>query len=63
MIDLEDKEAEHQLVHGGVAALSDLTLAPARADETGPYWDATETRRFGRWAHRLWDPLLQVEQR
>ena len=63
VIDLEDAEPEHQLVLGGIVPLSELTLAPARADETGPYWDASETRRFGRWAHRLWDPLLQVEQR
>jgi hypothetical protein len=38
-----------------------LQPAPA-ADEHGPGWDPTETSRFGRLAHRLWDGLLAHEQ-
>jgi hypothetical protein len=33
--------------------------APPREDER---WDLDETRRFGRWARRLWDGLLAVEE-
>jgi exodeoxyribonuclease V gamma subunit len=59
--DGEDKEPEHQLVLGGVLTFAELLGEPARVDESGPWWDATETRRFGRWARRLWDGLLAVE--
>ncbi len=60
--DGEDKAPEHQLVLGGVLTFAELFAEPARADESGPWWDAGETRRFGRWARRLWDGLLAVEQ-
>jgi exodeoxyribonuclease V gamma subunit len=59
--DGEDKDPGHQLVLGGVLTFAELFGEPARADESGPWWDATETRRFGRWARRLWDGLLAVE--
>jgi exodeoxyribonuclease V gamma subunit len=55
----EDQDPEHVLVHGGVLTYEDLLAAPARADEP---WDMDETRRFGRWARRLWDGLLQHEE-
>lgn len=58
--DGEDAEPEHQLVLGGRPAFADLMRAPARTDER---WDMEETRRFGRWARRLWDPVLEHEQR
>ena len=35
-------------------------LPAARTDEA---WDMDETRRVGRWARRLWDPVLRHEQR
>ena len=57
--DREDREPEHQLVLGGVRTLDELLAEPARADER---WDADETRRFGRWAVRLWDGLLAHER-
>jgi exodeoxyribonuclease V gamma subunit len=56
----EDAEPEHQLVLGGTRTFADLVRAPARPDER---WDMDETRRFGRWARRLWDPVLEHERR
>jgi exodeoxyribonuclease V gamma subunit len=57
--DREDREPEHVLVRGGVLAFEELMAEPARSDER---WDMDETRRFGRWARRLWDGLLQHER-
>ena len=57
--DREDREPEHVLVRGGVIAFDELMAEPARADER---WDMDETRRFGRWARRLWDGLLAHER-
>jgi exodeoxyribonuclease V gamma subunit len=57
--DREDREPEHVLVRGGVVAFDDVMAEPARTDEA---WDMDETRRFGRWARRLWDGLLQHEE-
>jgi exodeoxyribonuclease V gamma subunit len=62
VVDGEDREPEHQLVLGGVRPFADLLVAAPRADEHGPWWDPHETRRFGRWARRLWDGLLQSER-
>jgi exodeoxyribonuclease V gamma subunit len=58
----EAEEPEHQLVLGGALGFDELLVARPRADEQGPWWDADEPRRFGRWARRLWDGLLQCEQ-
>jgi exodeoxyribonuclease V gamma subunit len=55
----EDADPDHELVLGGRVAFDQLTVAPARADER---WDPDETRRFGQWARRLWDPVLEHEQ-
>ena len=60
--DREDREPEHVLAFGGELAFADLLADPARADERGAWWDADEPRRFGRWARRLWDGLLAVEE-
>jgi exodeoxyribonuclease V gamma subunit len=60
--DREDAEPEHQLVLGGKVAFAALLAEPARPDERGPWWDPDEPRRFGRWARRLWDGLLGVEE-
>jgi exodeoxyribonuclease V gamma subunit len=54
----EDAELEHQLVRGGILTFDELTAEPPRADEG---WDATETTRFGRYALRLWEGLLDIE--
>jgi exodeoxyribonuclease V gamma subunit len=58
----EAAEPEHQLVLGGVVPFADRLVDRPRADEVGPWWDLEEPRRFGRWARRLWDGLLQHEQ-
>ena len=60
--DKEDKEPEHQLVLGGVRTLDDLLDEPPRADEEGDGWEVDETTRLGRYARRLWDALLPLEQ-
>jgi exodeoxyribonuclease V gamma subunit len=60
--DREDREPEHRLALGGVVPFAELVAEPARADERGPWWDPDEPRRFGRWARRLWDGLLQCEE-
>jgi exodeoxyribonuclease V gamma subunit len=57
----EDADPEHVLVHGGAVPFSDLLAEPPRADERGPGWDETDPTRFGRWARRLWFPLLACE--
>lgn len=58
----EDQKAEHQIVFGGVAPFEDLLSAQFRDDELGPGWASDESTRLGRWARRLWDPILAVEQ-
>jgi exodeoxyribonuclease V gamma subunit len=60
--DHEDREPEHRLVLGGVLPFDDLILAPPGPDEDGDGWCAEETTRFGRYARRLWDGLLAVEE-
>jgi exodeoxyribonuclease V gamma subunit len=57
--DGEAAEPEHQLVLGGELTFAELLDARPRDDER---WDLDETRRFGRWARRLWDGLLAVEE-
>ena len=58
----EDAQPEHVLVHGGQIPFSALLADPPRAGERGPGWDETDPTRFGRWARRLWIPLLEREQ-
>jgi hypothetical protein len=58
----EDAEEEHRLVLGGTRPYAALREEPARDDERGPGWDPTEASRLGRWARRLWDGLLAVEE-
>ncbi len=59
--DREDREPEHLIVHGGQVSFASLLSEPPRADEQGPGWLQTEATRFGRYARRLWDPLLANE--
>jgi exodeoxyribonuclease V gamma subunit len=54
----EQAEPEHQLVFG-TRTYDELLAEGARTDEP---WDMDETRRFGRWARRLWDPVLGHER-
>jgi exodeoxyribonuclease V gamma subunit len=60
--DREDREPEHRRVFGGEIDLAELMDETPRADESGPGWDETEPTRFGRYARRLWDGLLAVEE-
>jgi exodeoxyribonuclease V gamma subunit len=60
--DKEDKEAEHVLVLGDglpFRAMVDRAGSP-HADEAP--WDPAEPSRFGLYAGRLWDGLLQYEE-
>jgi len=57
----EDLEPDHDLVFGGQLSLSELMATLPESDETGEGWVATEPSRFGRYALRLWAPLLARE--
>lgn len=57
----ERSDPEHRLVLGGRSAFRNLLDTEPGGDETGPGWATTETSRFGRLAHRLWDGLLAHE--
>ncbi len=59
--DKEDKELEHQLVLGRVAAFEELLAEAPRPDEQGEGWDSRQTTRFGRYACRLWEGVLGSE--
>jgi exodeoxyribonuclease V gamma subunit len=58
----ENREPEHQLVLGGLVAFNDLLTAPPGPGESGPGWADDEDSRFGRYALRLWQPLLAAEE-
>jgi exodeoxyribonuclease V gamma subunit len=58
----EAADPEHQLALGGTIGFDELLETRPGQDEHGPWWDEHEPRRFGRWARRLWDGLLQHEQ-
>ncbi len=59
--DGEDAEPEHQLVLGGKVTLDRVMREPPGSTEHGAGWDPSETTRFGRLAHRMWDGLLEFE--
>ena len=56
----EDRDDEHVLVLGANTPFDDLLAPEPREDETGAGWTDDPTR-LGRYAHRLWDGLLAVE--
>ncbi|MBW3578202.1 MAG: exodeoxyribonuclease V subunit gamma [Actinobacteria bacterium] len=58
----EDRDPHHVLVLGGVVGFDHVLGAVARDDETGDGWAADETSRFGRYARRLWEPLIAFEE-
>ncbi len=58
----ESQEPAHLLVLGGQPTFSDLLREPARSDESGPGW-SSERSRVGRLARRLWEPVLDHEDR
>src|SRR5579875_1699697 len=57
----EDQDEAHVLVLGGIVSFRDLLDELPRADEHGPGW-GEDRCRFGRYAHRLWAPLLGQER-
>ena len=59
--DKEDREQEHQLVYGRVLTYEELIEPAPAGDEQA--WEMPFPSRFERWAHRLWDGLLKVEER
>jgi exodeoxyribonuclease V gamma subunit len=58
----EDAEPEHRFAFGETLAFAELLNVPPRVDEQGEGWAAQEISRFGRYARRLWDPLLERER-
>lgn len=57
----EDADPEHRLVLGGVRGFDDLLAAVPCQGEDGAGWETAESTRFGRYARRMWDPLLAAE--
>jgi exodeoxyribonuclease V gamma subunit len=57
----EAEEPEHVLAFGR-RDFDDLIGEPPRDDERGLGWDASEPSRLGRYAMRLWAPLLAIEE-
>lgn len=55
----EDADVEHLLVYGGRVPFDDLLVASPCDDET---WHPTESSRFGRYALRFWNGLLDHEK-
>jgi exodeoxyribonuclease V gamma subunit len=58
----EDADPEHVLVFRGAIPFDDLVRRAPRDDERGRGWDVEEPSRFGRYALRLWTPLLDLEE-
>ncbi len=58
----EARQQAHRLVRGGIVGFHALLDEAPLEDETSPPWDLQETTRFGRWALRLWEPLLAAEK-
>jgi exodeoxyribonuclease V gamma subunit len=61
--DGEDADLYHQLVLGPSAPFTGLLTGAPADGEAGEGWVQEETTRFGRLARRLWDGLLDREQR
>ena len=57
----EDQQPEHVVVFGDVLAFEGLLEERPRKDEQGDGWDEAEPTRLGRYARRLWTPLLARE--
>nr|MBA3956233.1 hypothetical protein [Acidimicrobiia bacterium] len=47
---------------GGTRPFGDVLAASPDHDEGGDGWSTDEATRFGRYARRLWDPLLACEK-
>jgi exodeoxyribonuclease V gamma subunit len=60
--DGEDVDPDHQRAFGVGCTLAHLLDTVPHADEQGAGWDGAEPSRFGRYARRLWEGLLQAEK-
>ncbi len=60
--DVEDRDLEHRLILGDDVSVDDLLGWQCSDDEARESWPTNETGRFGRYARRLWDPLLAHEE-
>ncbi len=58
----EDAQPEHERLFGREVPFAALLAVPPRADEHGGPWDDAEPSRFGRYAQRLWSPVLGHEE-
>lgn len=58
----EDREPEHLRAFGGELPLTAVYALPPAADEHGEEWPHDEPSRVGRYAVRLWRPLLERER-
>ena len=58
----DDQELGHQLVLGGKRPLREVIATPPGDDESEAGWPGDEPSRFGAYARRLWDGLLDVEE-
>ena len=54
----EDRDADHERVLGRGTEFQDLLTDPPRVGER---WRDDEPTRFGQYAYRVWDDLLDVE--
>lgn len=62
MVAGEREQPAYGLVFGTETSLNELLDPPADERETGVDWNEDEPSRFGRWALRLWTPILAHEQ-
>jgi exodeoxyribonuclease V gamma subunit len=58
----EDADPDHVRVLGGIRAFDELLDEAPRPDEASEAWGGEEPTRLGRYAHRLWARLLDVEE-
>ena len=61
--DREDRDPAHVFVLGDRTPFAQLCADGPRPDEAGPGWASDEPTRLSRYARRLWDGLLGVEDR
>jgi exodeoxyribonuclease V gamma subunit len=59
----EDLDVEHQFVYGGTCAWEELSAVQPGPGESGDGWSSGEPTRLGRLSRRLWDGLLDSEER
>ena len=55
-------DAEHLLAFGAQLSFDELNAEVPREDEQGRGWHQSEASRFGRYALRLWAPVLAAEE-